>query len=202
GAPRGLILLKTGGGDVCRGTFWPMRENDHHRSAGWPFQRCVSCSGRISGFCAASSAGSSRLSRWFSSPTSRLAEHAHAPQVSPVLCLAVRSCLDPRHIVLGDVNLLELFPRGDCLCARRTPIRFKEVGDEIDVATVRDSLESPHPVQDNVLSDEITVRRVIAARDLFFSPAVQAIPDPGLFANIGRHHPGLFDDEILRFTVA
>src|SRR5438552_16408415 len=124
-----------------------------------------------------------------------------APPMSPVLSPALRSRLEPRHIVLGDVELLEFCPRGDCLCTRRGPIGFEEVSDEVDVATVRDPLESLHLVQDNVLPDEITVRGVLAARDLFFSPTVQAIPDPGLLTNIRRHHTGLFDDEVLRFTV-
>src|SRR2546422_10753438 len=98
--------------------------------------------------------------------------------------------------------ILELCPRGDCLCTRRPLIGFEEVSYEVDVATVRDPLESLHLVQDNVLPDEIAVCGVLAARDLFFSPAVQAIPDPGLLTNIRRHHTGLFDDEVLRFTVA
>ena len=40
-----------------------------------------------------------------------------------------------------------------------------------------------------------------AARDVF-SPAIQAIPDSGLLTNLRRHQMGLFDDEVLRFTVA
>jgi hypothetical protein len=38
----------------------------------------------------------------------------------------------------------------------------------------------------------------LAARDLFFSQAVQAIPDSGFLTNVRCHHPGLFDDEVLR----
>src|SRR5207245_6702842 len=52
------------------------------------------------------------------------------------------------------------------------------------------------------LPDEVAVRWVLAARDPFFSPAIQAIPDSGLLTNLRRHQMGLFDDEVLRFTVA
>src|SRR5881397_3107318 len=58
--------------------------------------------------------------------------------MSPALSLALRSHLDPRRIVLGDVELLELCPRSDCLCTRHPLIRCEELGDEVDVATVRD----------------------------------------------------------------
>src|SRR5947208_13146003 len=91
--------------------------------------------------------------------------------VSLVLSLALRSRRNPRHIVLGDVELLELCPRGDCFCSRGPLLGFEEVSDEVDVATVRDPLESLHPVQDSVLPDEIAVRDVLAARDPLFPPA-------------------------------
>src|SRR4029453_3809026 len=122
--------------------------------------------------------------------------------VSSALGLALPPRLDPRRIVLWDIELLELVPRGDYLCTRRLLIRCEEISDEVVVATDRDPLESRHLVQDNVLPDEIAVGGVRAARDLFFSPAVQAIPDSGLLANIRRHQTGLFDDEVLRFAVA
>src|SRR5436190_9626778 len=122
--------------------------------------------------------------------------------MSPALSLALRSRLDPRRIVLGDVELLELCPRSDCLCTRYPPIRCEELGDEVDVATVRDLLEALHLVQGDVLPDEVAVHWVLAARGLFFSPAIQAIPDSGLLTNLRRHSTGLFDDEVLRFTVA
>src|SRR6266849_5479061 len=122
--------------------------------------------------------------------------------MSPALSLALRSRLDPRRIVLGDVELLELCPRSDCLCTRHPLIRCEEFSDEVDVATVRDLLESLDLVQGDVLPDEVAVRWVLAARDLFFSPAVQAIPDSGLLTNLRRHQTGLCDDEGLRFTVA
>jgi hypothetical protein len=83
--------------------------------------------------------------------------------VSPTVSFALRSRLDPRHIVLGDIELLELSPRGDGLCTRRPLIGSEELRYEVDVATVRDPLESLHLVQDNVLPDEIAVRREIAA---------------------------------------
>src|SRR5262245_31220669 len=135
--------------------------------------------------------------------TGDVARRCLSKPVSPALSFVLGSRLDPRHIVLRDVEFLELCPRGDCLGTRRPVIGFEEVSYEVDVvATVTDSLESLHLVQDNVLLDEIAVRGVLAARDLFFSPAVQAIPDPGLLTNIRRHHAGLFDDEVLRFTVA
>jgi hypothetical protein len=79
---------------------------------------------------------------------------------------------------------------------------FEEIGDEVDIAIVRDPLESRQLVQDNVLPDEIAVRGVLAASDLFFPPAIQAIPGPRFLANIRRRETGLFDDEILRFAVA
>ena len=65
-----------------------------------------------------------------------------------------------------------------------------------------DLLESLHLVQGDVLPDEVTVRWVLAVRDLFFSPTIQAVPDSGLLTNLRRHQVGLFDDEVLRFTVA
>ena len=116
--------------------------------------------------------------------------------------LAPRSRLDPRRIVLGDGELLELCPRSDCLCTRRPFIGCEELSDEVDVATVRDLLESLHLVQDDVLPDEFAVRGVLAARNLVFSPAVQAISDPGLPTNLRRHQTGLLDDEVLGYTVA
>src|SRR5436190_19528868 len=122
--------------------------------------------------------------------------------MSPALSLALRSRLDPRRIVLGDVELLELCPRSDCLCTRHPPIGCEELGDEVDVAAVRDLLEAIHLVQRDVLPDEAAVRWVLAACGLFFSPAIQAIPDSGLLTNLRRHSTGLFDNEVLRFTVA
>src|SRR5712691_7315223 len=122
--------------------------------------------------------------------------------MSLALSLALRSRLDPRRVVLGDVELLELCPRSDCLCTRHALIRSEELGDEVDVATVRDLLESLHLVQGDVLPDEVAVRWVLAARDLFFSPAIQAIPDSGLLTNLRRYQMGLFDNEVHRFTVA
>src|SRR5882672_6545627 len=122
--------------------------------------------------------------------------------MSPALSLALCSRLDPGRIVLGDVELLELCPRSDCLCPRRPLISCEELGDEVDVATVRDLLEALHFVQGYVLPDEVAVGWVVAVRDLFFSPAIQAIPDSGLLTNLRRHQMGLFDDEVLRFTVA
>ena len=119
-----------------------------------------------------------------------------------VLSLALRSGVDPGYIVPGDVELLELCPRGDCFCSSGPLIGFEEVSDGVNVATVGDPLESLHLVQDNVPSDEIAVSDVLAARGLFFSPSVQAIPDPGLLTNIRCHHTGLFKNEVLRFTVA
>ena len=50
--------------------------------------------------------------------------------------------------------------------------------------------------------DEIAVGGPCALRDLFFSPAVQAIPHSGLSANIRRFQTGLFDDEVFGFTIA
>jgi hypothetical protein len=38
--------------------------------------------------------------------------------------------------------------------------------------------------------------------ELFFSPAIHAIPDSGPLTNLGRHQMNLFDDKVLRFTVA
>src|SRR5438034_10521968 len=64
--------------------------------------------------------------------------------MSPALSLALRARLDPRRIVLGDVELLELCPRSDCLCTRHSLIRCEELGDEVDVATVKDLLEALH----------------------------------------------------------
>jgi len=66
---------------------------------------------------------------------------------------------------------------------------------------VGDLFEALHLVQDDVLPDEVAVRWVPADRDLFFSPAIQAIPDSGLLSNLRRHQPGLFDDEVLRFRL-
>src|SRR5208337_862548 len=103
--------------------------------------------------------------------------------MSPALSLALGSRLDPRRIVLGDVELLELCPRRDGLCSRRAFMRCEELGDEVDVATVRDLLEALHLVQGDVLPDEVAVRWVLAARGLFFSPPIQAIPDSGLLTN-------------------
>src|SRR5438105_5355286 len=105
-------------------------------------------------------------------------------------------------MVLGDVEFLELCPRSDCPCPRRLLIRCEELGDEVNVATVRDLLEALHLVQGDVLPDEVAVRRVRAARGLFFPPTIQAIPYSGLLTNIRRHQMGLFDDEVLGFTVA
>src|ERR1700720_852312 len=114
--------------------------------------------------------------------------------MSPALSLMLRLRLDPRHIVLGDVELFELCPRSDCLCTRHPFIRCEELSDEVDVATGRDLLESLHPVQGDVPPDEVAVRWVPGARDLLFSPAVQAIPDSRLLTNLRRHQMGLFDD--------
>src|SRR5262249_18355657 len=127
------------------------------------------------------------------------------PGVSTVLALAFRSRLnrlDPRPVVLGEVELLDLLPCCDCLGARRSVFSRKEVSDEVDVAAVRDPVESRLLIQHNVLPDKIAVSRTLAARDLFFSPAVQAIPNPRLLPNIRRHPMGLFDDEIFRFAIA
>src|ERR1700738_4831504 len=62
--------------------------------------------------------------------------HYSSP-VSPTLSFALRSRLDPRHIVLGDIELLELCPRGDGLCTRRPLIGSEELRYEVDVASVR-----------------------------------------------------------------
>src|SRR5438552_16778250 len=115
--------------------------------------------------------------------------------MSPALSLALRSRLDPRRIVLGDVELLEFCPRSDCLCTRHPLIRCEELGDEVDITTVRDLLEALHLVQGDVLPDEVAVRWVLAARGLFFSPAIQAIPDSGLLTNLRHHQTCLLDDE-------
>src|SRR5712691_5015507 len=122
--------------------------------------------------------------------------------MSLALSLALRSRLDPRRVVLGDVELLELCPRSDCLCTRLPLIRCEELGDDVYVATVRDLLEALHLVQGDVLPDEVAVRWVLAARGLFLSPAIQTIPDSGLLTNLRRHQTRLVDDELLRFTVA
>src|SRR4030095_4497544 len=121
---------------------------------------------------------------------------------SPFLPPALRLRPDPRYIVLGDIELLKLIPRGDYLGTRCLLVGCEEISDEVAVATDRDPLESLHLVQDNVLSDEIAVRGPGAAHDLFFSPTVQAIPDSRLPANLRRDQTGLFDDEVLRGTVA
>src|SRR3954467_2237387 len=125
-----------------------------------------------------------------------------APPMSSADGPALRPRLDPRRIVLWDIKLLELVPRGDYLGTRRLLIGFEEISDEVVVATDRNPLESLHLVQGNVLPDEIAVGGVRAARDLFFSPAVQAIPYSGLLANLWRDQTGLFDDEFLRIAVA
>src|SRR5271170_2543358 len=122
--------------------------------------------------------------------------------MSPALSLALRSRLHPRRIILGGVELLELCPRSDCFCTSHSLIRCEELGDEVDVTNVRGLLEALHLVQGDVLPDQVAVRWVLAARGLFFSPAIQAIPDSGLLTNLRRHQMGLFDDEVLRFTVA
>ena len=118
------------------------------------------------------------------------------------MSLLRRPRLDPRRIVLRDIELLELDPRGDYLGTRRFLVRRQELSDEVVVATDSDPLESLHPVQGNIVPDEIAICRARALRDLFFSPAVQPIPDSGLLANVRRYPPALFDDEVLRFTVA
>src|SRR5882724_5920545 len=100
-------------------------------------------------------------------------------QGSPVPSPALRSRLGPRRVVLRDVEALELCPRSDCFCTRHTLIRCEELGDEVDVATVRDLFEAVHLVQRDVLPDEVAVRWVLAARGLFLSPAIQPIPDSG-----------------------
>src|SRR5262245_28057179 len=89
--------------------------------------------------------------------------------------LAPRSRLDPERVVFGGVELLELCPRRDCLRTRHPLIRSEELGDEVDVAIVRNLLESLHLVQRDVLPDEVAVRRVCATRDLFFKPEFQAV---------------------------
>src|SRR5438105_4208403 len=48
------------------------------------------------------------------------------PAASTVVSLALRSRLGPRHIVLADIELLELAPRGDCFCSRGSFIGFEE----------------------------------------------------------------------------
>src|SRR5262245_58144689 len=113
-----------------------------------------------------------------------------------------RSRLNPGQVVLWGIELFELFPCGNCLCTRRPLVRLEEVRHEIDVATVRDPLESLHLVKDDVLPDEIAVRGVLAVHDLYLSPAVEAIPDPGLLSNVWSNRMGLRDDKILCFTVA
>src|SRR5262249_10735391 len=85
---------------------------------------------------------------------------------------------------------------------RRALVRGQEVRDEVAIAADWHSLESRHLVEGDVLPDEIAVRWVRAARELRFPPSVQAIPDAGLPANLRCHPAALFDDEVLRFTVA
>src|ERR1700751_2482503 len=46
--------------------------------------------------------------------------------LSLALSLALRSRLGPGRIVFGDVEFLELFPGGDCLCTRRPLARCEE----------------------------------------------------------------------------
>src|ERR1700684_2394549 len=78
--------------------------------------------------------------------------------MSPAPSLAPRSRLEPRRIVLRDVERLELSPRSDCLCTRHTLIRCEELGDEVDVENVGDLLQALHLVQGDVLPDEVAVR--------------------------------------------
>src|SRR5215207_2507255 len=87
-----------------------------------------------------------------------------------------RSRADPGRVVLRDVQRLELFPGSDGCRARAPFFRGDKLGDEVDIAAVRDPLEPPHPVEGNVLTDQVTVRRVLAFRHLVFAPAVEAIP--------------------------
>src|SRR5882724_9071615 len=122
--------------------------------------------------------------------------------MSPALFLAPRSRLDPGRIVLGNVEPLELCPRCDCLRTGHRLLRCEKLGEEVYVAIIRDLLEALHPVQGDVTPDEAAVRWALAARDLFFPPAIQAIPDSGLLTDLRSHQTGLFDDEVLRFTVA
>ena len=67
-----------------------------------------------------------------------------------ILFLAFRSRVDPGQIVLGNVERFELFPCCDGFWTRRARFRFQEVGHKVDVATVRDRLESRQLVQGNV----------------------------------------------------
>ena len=53
-------------------------------------------------------------------------------------------------------------------CTRRPLIGFEEVSDEVDVATVRDPLESVHLVQVHVLPDEIVICRVLPGLGVSF----------------------------------
>ena len=80
--------------------------------------------------------------------------------------------IDPRSIVLGNIELLEFGPCSNCVSACRPFIGRQELGNEVDVAAVTDPLESFHVVQKDILTDEIAVSRMIPARDLFLSPAV------------------------------
>ena len=59
---------------------------------------------------------------------------------------------------------------------RAAPSSCEELGDEVDVATVRDLFQALHLVQGDVLPDEVAVGWVPAARGLSFSAAIQAIP--------------------------
>src|SRR5262249_49877256 len=115
---------------------------------------------------------------------------------------ALRPGLHPGCIVLGDVHCLEFCPCRNGIRARCIFLRGEELSDEINVTTVRYLLESLRSVQDNVLLDEVTISGVVSLRDLFFSPAVEAIPHTRLLANLGCGPPGLRTNEILRFAIA
>src|SRR2546430_17172826 len=79
------------------------------------------------------------------------------------LSVTHHSRLHPGRVILRHVELLELGPRGDGSCPCGLLIACEEIGDEVDVATVRDPLESLHLVQEDVLPYEIAVRDVLAA---------------------------------------
>ena len=96
---------------------------------------------------------------------------------SHLLPLPLRLRPDRRHLVLGDIELLELIPRGDDLSTRRLLVGCEEISDEVAIATDRDPLESRHPGGSGDTRLQIP-------------------------ANLRRHQTGLFDDEVLRFTVA